>query len=56
MRKSRFNNSQRKAIPGQQDSGSAVRLNGTLCKECLNLNWFYSPEEVNDLLGKWYRK
>jgi putative transposase len=24
-------------------------------RECLNLNWFNSLDEVNDLLGHWYK-
>lgn len=32
--------------------GIIERPNGTVRKECLNLNWFYSLEEGNDLLGQ----
>ena len=31
------------------------RLNGTARRECLNLNWFNSLEEVNELLENWYK-
>jgi len=31
------------------------RFNGTVRKECLNLNWFHSLDEVNDLPGHWYK-
>ncbi len=41
--------------PGKPtQNGIIERLNGTVRKECLNLNWFYSLEEMNDLLGHWY--
>lgn len=41
--------------PGKPtQNGIIERLNGTVRKECLNLNWFYSLEEINDLLGQWY--
>lgn len=36
-------------------NGIVERLNGTIRKECLNLNWFYSLEEINDLLGQWFK-
>jgi hypothetical protein len=33
------------------------QLNGTVMrKECLNLNWFHSIDEVNDLLGTLVQK
>lgn len=42
--------------PGKPtQNGIVERLNGTVRKECLNLNWFHSLEEINDLLGQWYR-
>ena len=42
--------------PGKPtQNGIIERLNGTVRKECLNLNWFYSLEEINDLLGQWYK-
>ena len=42
--------------PGKPtQNGIIERLNGTLRKECLNLNWFYSLQEINDLLGQWYK-
>lgn len=42
--------------PGKPtQNGIIERLNGTVRKECLNLNWFRSLEEINDLLGQWYK-
>lgn len=42
--------------PGKPtQNGIIERLNGTVRKECLNLNWFHSLEEINDLLGQWYK-
>lgn len=42
--------------PGKPtQNGIIERLNGTVRKECLNLNWFYTLEEINDLLGQWYK-
>ena len=42
--------------PGKPtQNGIVERLNGTLRKECLNLNWFHSLEEINTLLDSWYK-
>ena len=42
--------------PGKPtQNGIIERLNGTVRRECLNLNWFNSLEEINDLLGKWFK-
>ena len=42
--------------PGKPtQNGIIERLNGTVRKECMNLNWFYSLDEINDLLGQWYK-
>jgi putative transposase len=35
--------------------GIVERLNGTVRTECLNINWFYSLDETNHLLGQWYK-
>ena len=40
--------------PGKpSQNGLIERLNGTLRKECLNLEWFDSMEELNEKLQKW---
>ena len=42
--------------PGKPtQNGIIERLNGTARRECLNLNWFNSLEELNELLGEWYK-
>ena len=42
--------------PGKPtQNGIVERLNGTVRTECLNLNWFYSLDEINHLLGQWYK-
>lgn len=42
--------------PGKPtQNGIIERLNGTLRTECLNLHWFNSLDEINDLLGKWFK-
>lgn len=42
--------------PGKPtQNGIIERLNGTVRKECLNLNWFNSLEEINEQLGQWYK-
>jgi putative transposase len=42
--------------PGKPtQNGIMERLNGTVRKECLNLNWFHSLDEINQLLGQWYK-
>jgi putative transposase len=42
--------------PGKPtQNGIIERLNGTARRECLNLNWFNSLEEVNKLLENWYK-
>lgn len=41
--------------PGKPtQNGIVERLNGTMRTECLNLNWFYSLDEINHLLGQWF--
>ncbi len=42
--------------PGKPtQNGIIERLNGTLRRECLNLNRFYSLSELNEHLDKWYQ-
>ncbi|NJO00842.1 MAG: IS3 family transposase [Bacteroidia bacterium] len=42
--------------PGKPtQNGLIERLNGTLRRECLNLHWFYSLEEMNEYLQDWYQ-
>ena len=42
--------------PGKPtQNGIIERLNGTVRTECLNLNWFYALNEINNLLGQWYK-
>lgn len=42
--------------PGKPtQNGLIERLNGTLRRECLNLNWFTSLTELNACLDNWYR-
>ena len=36
-------------------NGLVERLNGTLRRECLNLNWFDSIQELNQYLEEWYQ-
>jgi len=38
-----------------ENQRKTASLNGTVRKECLNLNWFYNLDEVNELLGQWYK-
>lgn len=35
-------------------NGLVERLNGTLRRECLNLHWFYSKQELDEHLEKWF--
>lgn len=42
--------------PGKPtQNGIVERLNGTLRKECLNLHWFHSLDELNERLGHWFK-
>lgn len=42
--------------PGKPtQNGIIERLNGTLLTECLNLHWFNSLDEINELLGMWFK-
>ena len=42
--------------PGKPtQNGLIERLNGTLRRECLNLNWFTSLKELNEYLENWYQ-
>lgn len=41
--------------PGKPTQNAFIeRLNGTLRRECLNLHWFESMEELNEELQSWY--
>jgi len=41
--------------PGKPTQNAFIeRLNGTLRRECLNLHWFESMEELNEELQQWY--
>ncbi|MEM9681413.1 MAG: integrase core domain-containing protein, partial [Bacteroidota bacterium] len=41
--------------PGKpSQNGLIERLNGTLRKECLNLEWFESMESLNEQIQKWW--
>ena len=41
--------------PGKPtQNGIVERLNGTLRKECLNIQWFLSKDELDEYLDKWY--
>jgi len=42
--------------PGKPtQNGIIERLNGTLRKECLNLHWFHSLDDLNERLGHWFK-